>query len=579
MNLPLLKLRNVSVSASLFALLSACSSDSDDAVHPPVISPASYTVSIQASEGVYVEVDSIFVIEGDKASISFTLEPTHQLDSIDGCGVALEGDEYVTAPVTEDCTVHITAQERLIAGRWVIPAAPEYFDFGCDNPVITHLIPVNLNDNDYQDLIVHLSCDQRFFGEPDSNPTPDALVTFYNHGNGHFEVANTYVFNGGVAKLGGTSRKFDRGDFTGNGRDDFIFATNWEDGRRTDASPVDAMPAFLIADDDGAYQVLNIGKPVWHHAVRFVPNPMDGLDAIFSGFTGVNVQAFRMVDDAIIDVTDEYPDEATHWASGFQVLPVHDDEPFITRVVGAWSSHESDGFQVMVRNEAGWHVESRFEREVLFWVDMETWSHDKAWTTVVEINGELYLGPAFEETCYASNLFGDEVPHLVALSSAMTDNDGKALEEGGQYVQGPPRNILSFFAFDDDNQLVEVDSPIIDQEINVNFNFFDCVDLNDNGLTDIVAYAYTRPWTDEAAADGKPFIYLNDGSGHLIRRNVDDVPAYSNASEFGPELQNAMIDMNNNGILDLLIVGMQAGYDNGNIEITLFGRPLKLPQE
>ena len=65
-----------------------------------------------------------------------------------------------------------------------------------------------------------------------------------------------------VPSLGGASRKYDTGDLNGDGRVDFAFAMNWEDGRS--GSPWEysrASPAVILSKNEAEYEVVKIGTP------------------------------------------------------------------------------------------------------------------------------------------------------------------------------------------------------------------------------------------------------------------------------------------------------------------------------
>ena len=106
-----------------------------------------------------------------------------------------------------------------------------------------------------------------------------------------------------------------------------------------------------------------------------------------------------------------------------------------------------------------------------------------------------------------------------------------------------------------------------------NFNFFDCKDVNNDGLPDLVSYAFTRPGFYERIADGgKPTIYLNNGKGQLVRADISNLPKYSG----GNELQSTMADVNGDGISDLILFGSTTHQGGGNIQIHLLRSNLQL---
>ena len=135
------------------------------------------------------------------------------------------------------------------------------------------VIPVNINNDEWQDFIVHQWCDidRDMSGEVIQGPTPDVLSVQLSNGDGTYRDGNQEVFGELAPSLGGASRKYDTGDLNGDGRVDFAFAMNWEDGRS--GSPWEysrASPAVILSKNEAEYEVVKIGTPDWGHAVAIV---------------------------------------------------------------------------------------------------------------------------------------------------------------------------------------------------------------------------------------------------------------------------------------------------------------------
>jgi hypothetical protein len=125
-------------------------------------------------------------------------------------------------------------------------------------------------------------------------------------------------------------------------------------------------------------------------------------------------------------------------------------------------------------------------------------------------------------------------------------------------------NPLVFFSYGDTG-LYRIPGPLVNEEAEVNYNFYEGRDINGDGLEDLVVYGFTQPWNDSRVDQaGKPILYLNDGNGSLVWEDLSSWPGYS---ESGDELQGLMHDINNDGVEDLLIYGLRAAA--GDIEIHL----------
>ena len=169
-------------------------------------------------------------------------------------------------------------------------------DYSEVQPSIQFVIPVDINNDGWEDFIAHQWCDlyRDKWGDVIQNPTPDLIVVHLSNGDGTYRDGNQEVFGEDIPSLGGASRKYDRGDLNRDGRDDFAFAMNWEDGRNGDPWEYSrASPAIILSKGETEYEVVKVGTPDWGHAVTIVEHNNGNVDALFAGFTGIGLQAYR----------------------------------------------------------------------------------------------------------------------------------------------------------------------------------------------------------------------------------------------------------------------------------------------
>lgn len=196
--------------------------------------------------------------------------------------------------------------------------------------------------------------------------------------------------------------------------------------------------------------------------------------------------------------------------------------------------------------------------------------------SVINVDGKQYFGGAYDEMCVLPPLVNGGSQLLIAKMGAGQDLKGRTLVAGGTYSEQEvaPVNIYNFFDLSISGKIKQLPSPLVNEETLSNFNFFDCKDINNDGLPDLVSYAFTRPGFNERVADrGKPTIYLNNGKGQLVRANISMLPGHS----AGNELQSRLIDVNGDGIVDLVLFGSATDGGGGAIEIDLLRSPLTLP--
>ena len=179
--------------------------------------------------------------------------------------------------------------------------AASYYSNACNNPSFQFLIPTKINEDAYTDFIAHYWCDSLTPAEYDIAPTADALVAYVSDNFGEYKIDNVNVFGEINPKLGGASRKYARGDINEDGKDDFAFAINWEDGRASFnyQSMISnyAKPAILLSNDSG-YQVIRLGTEDWGHSVQIKDNK------VF--FAGHSSQVFELIESNWINISDSY---------------------------------------------------------------------------------------------------------------------------------------------------------------------------------------------------------------------------------------------------------------------------------
>ena len=112
-----------------------------------------------------------------------------------------------------------------------------------------------------------------------------------------------------------------------------------------------------------------------------------------------------------------------------------------------------------------------------------------------------------------------------------------------------------------DNKLVQRDDAFVNEINQYNANFFECGDINNDGLSDVVISEFSR---GERQFGGKPMVYLNNGSKFVMYENAEEpMPGHSGVQD---NAQGYLHDMNSDGYVDVVVFGETTATD-GNIEI------------
>ena len=416
--------------------------------------------------------------------------------------------------------------------------AASYYSKACNNPSFQFLIPTKINEDAYIDFIAHYWCDSLTPAEYDVAPTSDALVAYVSDNFGEYKIDNINIFGEINPRLGGASRKYARGDINEDGKDDFAFAINWEDGRASFdyKSMISnyAKPAILLSNESG-YEIVKLGTNDWGHSVQIKDSK------VF--FAGHSSQVFELIDSYWINISDSYSNLS------FASFLIFDDF-----IVNSVRKEFSQGLELIKNNE----VISSIMIEESFRVNFESWnnsgSNNYSELGVYNIRGENYFDGMISEMCRKDNI-------IVATINASKLSSGDILE-GGFYTESEtvPVVIFSFYDIYNDS-LRELDINIINEEINHNFNFFDCIDANNDQQKDIIAQVFSEQWNDQDNNKGVPEIYIND-NGSYFNLDTSNWPIYS----YADDSQGYLFDVDNNATLDLIVFPLKINT-SGNIEI------------
>ena len=453
------------------------------------------------------------------------------------------------------------------------------------------VIPVNINNDEWQDFIVHQWCDidRDMSGEVIQGPTPDVLSVQLSNGDGTYRDGNQEVFGELAPSLGRASRKYDTGDLNGDGRVDFAFAMNWEDGRS--GSPWEysrASPAVILSKNEAEYEVVKIGTPDWGHAVAIVEHQNGSVDALFAGFTNIGLQAYRYSSEGWQDVIDEYPPEdikntagittsrgTATWAGEFKYQDGH-------IIAGDSSADGSEnGLALWFRENGIWSKTDQQLVPVAFNVGWISWQGNEGTIPVYSVNGEYVIGYAPQTMCFFEDKFDDSgnITFAVLFQSTLP-NDGSAVVEGGSYIENEQYNIQGITVFQiQENKIVEIENPFDIYNKSLFANFLDCRDLNNDGYADFSrhVFSHTQPvYLESWQRGGTPVINLNNKAGGLIEYENNqgyEIPGHSLLKDANNG-QGYTRDINGDGIEDIVVYaetmfGSQYnGYD-ASIEVYL----------
>ena len=458
---------------------------------------------------------------------------------ISSCGTGIDNSKNSIIPLSED----ISSQPLFNQTPIKLSDAASYYSESCNKPSFQFLIPTLINDDIYTDFIAHFWCDTETPAEFDDQPTQDVLVAYLSDSFGGYSINNIDVFGEIHPKLGGASRKYAKGDLNGDGKEDFAFAMNWEDGRAAfDSESIIAnytRPSVLMSNESG-YEVVRIGKSDWGHSVQVKDNKV-----LFAGHIS---QAYELNNSEWIDISDEYKDLS------FASFLLFDDY-----LINSVRRNDSQGLDLIKNNTV---IHSLLTKEK-FKVNFESWNNNGTGNYsllgVYNIRGENYFHGMTSEMCRQDDL-------IIAAINASKLKSGE-IDEDGFYSETDTVPVVIFAFYEIVNEeLIERNIEIIGEEIDHNFNFYDCIDVNDDDQNDIVAQVFSQDWTEQDKNKGVPEVYIGNMNAYF-NLNTSDWPTYS----IDIDSQGYLYDIDSSGTFDLIMFPLKVST-SGEIEIYISNR-------
>jgi hypothetical protein len=201
----------------------------------------------------------------------------------------------------------------------------------------------------------------------------------------------------------------------------------------------------------------------------------------------------------------------------------------------------------------------------VFKVNFESWNNkgtgNYSELGVYNFGGENYFDGMTSEMCRQDDL-------IITSINASKLQEGEIIE-GGFYSETDTIPIVMFAFYAIENEaLVSKNIEIVGEEIEHNFNFFDCVDVNEDGQKDLVAQVFSQQWTKQDNNLGIPEVYIRNGDAFS---NLDTTtwPTFT----VDIDSQGYLYDVDSSGTHDLVMFPLKVNT-SGAIEIYLSNRSI-----
>ena len=426
----------------------------------------------------------------------------------------------------------------------------------------------DLNQDGFLDLIFHFSTGQNSedVGKVISGPSPNKLIIFLSDGEGgFFDGTSTLFASDSPVMFDGASRKVVVEDLNNDRYPDLFYAINREDGRSGQPSETNAaFSAALISDDDGRYQVVNLGIENWYHSVGIVPGP-SGPEVWLGGYVSGSGNIYR---DTTVQLASGFGysiESATNNFSSLIQVPAHANTftaipnrenlsitSKVVSVVDLFSGGAGLGLFVRESNNE-WSLSStNFPHSSQRTVDFVSYAGNLGATPVTELDGKVVLAIGHPSST-TIELFPNSTPVALLRAAGQVIVNPRA---DGAYYEGDGEAFSSLqFYSTNDNVLTRLPLTIIGEDQNSDGNFMKVIDITNDQLMDIIIYPYSNT--------GAPIVYVNTGAGIFAR--LDDQKLPQEPTNWGTSASSDFFDYNKDGILDL-IIGPMNGIQRDHLE-------------
>ena len=441
----------------------------------------------------------------------------------------------------------------------VLPSLVPYYQWdgfaGRESISSINNIFADLNLDGFADFIFHFTAgqNQENQGAVIVGPSPNRLVVLLSDGiGGYFDGNGTLFSSEEPVVFEGGSRKVVIGDLNNDNFPDVLYAVNREDGRSGQPSSTNAsFSAVLMSQPNGQYQYIKVGVENWYHSAGII-NGSSGPEIWLGGYH---------TSSGII-----YRDAATNLASGFgyffdtvengfssviQVpaakntftpIPNKNNPSLTQQVVATVDASGTSALGLFFKDESSdWNIVSSYlPIQTRVTVPFVSHSGNEGTSTLSSIDGIPITGYGHSASG-TMELFPNSSPVAIFKANGVIIRSPR---EDGAYYENDGQAFSTFeFYSTADNVLTPLSISILGEDQQKNINFFECIDLTNDNLLDIIAYPYSNT--------GTPIVYVNTGAGVFAKLSDQKLPQADN--NWGNQASSKFFDYNNDDIMDLIV--------------------------
>ena len=293
------------------------------------------------------------------------------------------------------------------------------------------------------------------------------------------------------------------GNVNDDGYPDVLYAVNREDGRS--GQPAETNAAFasvLLSQENGTYSHIHVGVENWYHSAGIV-NGDSGPEIWLGGYFQSSGHIYRDDKTQVASGFGYSFDNVSNTFSAVIQVPAHANTftPIpntesssvtekVVSVVDAFSNgvQTGSGLGLFSKNDdPSWTMVSSYLPQSTVTVNYVSYTRNEGLSTLTEIDGSPILAYGHSASS-TMELFPDSIPVAVFKANGSIirspRDDGAYYEDDGQAFSR-----LEFYSTENQT-LTPLPVRVLDEDTQQNINFFDCIDLTNDGL--IEAYKEIR---------------------------------------------------------------------------------------
>lgn len=486
------------------------------------------------------------------------------------CGGGGGGESAITpAPVQQTTAAPAQSpasapQVEKFKDEIVFPSAAGYIPEQCTRGGERHFsIPVNINDDNLTDFVAQYWC----VNQSGEGAVHNVLVAFISNEYG-YSIDNLLVFGEEFPALSGSIGGYDTGDFNLDGKLDIAVTVINEDGRSTlgeqGMENNSGLPTVFLSNDTG-FDIISMGEPDWGGPVLIRDDVVH-----FAGTRSCTVgemkchQTFRYQSGEFVNVTAEYGPLNNY---GFDYI---DDNTIVSS--DYWFDQDLGaaqfGLLVWEKLETEWVVTDVLPYGELSEFNYMSWNEQSSGTEQYQTQMLLRMG---DDNVVAA--------HTNQVNVVTVDGERRVVVKfGGEYdrykeiypgdyvkegAQGLPL-YSKIKVYDLQGGLAESDVTITDQYVSFNSHKMQVVDVNGDGVDDLVVNAFTSSQTepDQPELDGLMQVYLNvPGEARYQVMDMSELEIYNR--NVGSHTTTSFVgDFNGDGLQDVLAIAVDSNDHN-----------------